>query len=230
MKTKIFTLLTALVLSASFMNAQTSFTFSCSQTFDTCSGSCTLYYMCSVTNNTSNTISVTQIIQSTNCPSGWYTTMCNVNGCFPSSVTSNTFTVAANSFETATYQIHTNTNLGTGTAQGRFENAANTSDGISFTLTGVNGSSTGVASFDNSNLTLSQNFPNPFSESTTIKYDLAQPDGKLIITDVFGRRIHEYKLNNVSGEVIVNEMKSGIYFYSLYSNDKMISKNKMLVQ
>ncbi|HLC82220.1 MAG TPA: T9SS type A sorting domain-containing protein, partial [Bacteroidia bacterium] len=88
--------------------------------------------------------------------------------------------------------------------------------------------------FDNSvnkALSLSQNFPNPFTTSTTINYQLEQSYGKLIITDIQGKNIAEYLLNDSSGKLVITEkFVPGVYFYSLYENNKLISKNKMIVQ
>ncbi|OFY99769.1 MAG: hypothetical protein A3K10_07260 [Bacteroidetes bacterium RIFCSPLOWO2_12_FULL_31_6] len=84
---------------------------------------------------------------------------------------------------------------------------------------------------ENNAFSLSQNFPNPFSISTTIKYNLEKPDGKLIITDIQGKKVAEYILSDNSGKILISEIfNPGIYLYSLYSSDKLISKNKMIVQ
>jgi len=157
--------------------------------------------------------------------------MCNPNGCFPTTTTSNTFIIAPASTVTAKFEIHAGSNAGSGTVSARFEDAAApTTNGKTFTIV-ANPSLTGIASVENSNLSLSQNFPNPFSTSTTIKYHLDNSNGKLVITDVQGKTISEYKLNNIAGEIILNEqLHSGTYFYSLYSNDKIIATNKMVVQ
>jgi hypothetical protein len=155
--------------------------------------------------------------------------MCNPNGCFPYTTTSNAFIIPPSSSVTAKFEIHAGSNTGNADVRVKFLDVANSSNGTTFHIVGS--TSTGIASVENSNSSLLQNFPNPFSTSTTIKYNLDNSNGKLLITDVQGKTISEYTLNNTSGEVIITEnLKSGIYFYSLYSNNKMISKNKMIVQ
>jgi len=160
---------------------------------------------------------------------GWYVTMCNPNGCFSSSTTQNAFIIPPSDSATAIFEIHAGSNTGNANVRVGFLDNAVSSNSITFHIVGS--TITGIASVENSNLSLSQNFPNPFSTSTTIKYNLDSPNGHLIITDIQGKTISEYKLSNTTGEVILTEnLKTGIYFSSLYSNNKMISKNKMLVQ
>lgn len=193
---------------------------------------CTL--TCTITNTSCGctTIQINQIIDSSfTLPVGWYVTMSNPNGNFPSTTTQNTFALplASGSSVTATFEIHSGNNTGNADVRVNFLNVANSSNNITFHIIGS--TSTGIASVENTNLFLSQNYPNPFVNTTTVKYNLEQPNGKIVITDISGKTIREYSLNSNSGEIILNEkLQSGIYFYSLYSNNKIITTNKMLIQ
>ena len=83
---------------------------------------------------------------------------------------------------------------------------------------------------------LSQNYPNPFNPSTTINYDLPY-DGKatLKIFDISGKEvstlINEFQ---TAGYYTIsfngNNLSSGIYFYSLTSNDISLTKRMLLVK
>lgn len=196
-----------------------------------CQTNSTCILTCTITNaSCCSSMNCNQIMDSSfTLPMGWYVTMCNPNGCFPPSTTQNAFILPPSGTVTAKFEIHSGSNPGNADVRVKFLDVANSSNGTTFHIVGS--TSTGIASVENSNTSLSQNFPNPFSTSTIIKYNLEQPNGKILITDILGKTISEYFLNNNSGEIILNQqLPSGTYFYSLYSNDKIISKNKMLVQ
>jgi alpha-tubulin suppressor-like RCC1 family protein len=75
-----------------------------------------------------------------------------------------------------------------------------------------------------------QNYPNPWSSSTTIQYNLTGNAGKIILNDVTGRIIKEISLTDSSGEIIIAEkIPSGIYFYSLQENGRTVLTQKMIV-
>jgi photosystem II stability/assembly factor-like uncharacterized protein len=88
---------------------------------------------------------------------------------------------------------------------------------------------------------LEQNYPNPFNPSTKIKFVLPDveridnPFYRLSVYDVLGKEVAKLvdsKLNPGNYEVEWNadNFPSGIYFYSLYSDDKLIQTRKMILQ
>ena len=72
---------------------------------------------------------------------------------------------------------------------------------------------------------LYQNFPNPFNESTTIKYTLPiRSHVKLVVFDLLGRTIstpvNELKsAGSYSVEFSASKLSSGIYYYRLQTDD-----------
>ncbi|MCI0473518.1 MAG: T9SS type A sorting domain-containing protein [Ignavibacteria bacterium] len=82
---------------------------------------------------------------------------------------------------------------------------------------------------------LLQNYPNPFNASTRIRYKLKKGiKTELIIYDVTGRQIALYKNeNSKQGEfdILFNgtDLASGVYFYSLVADDKIIETKKMVI-
>lgn len=173
-----------------------------------------------------------QTITNTMDPIGWNVLMCTSNGCYSYLPSGGSLGIVSNG-DSAHLNLHCGFVgiAGTGVVRVRVYETGNpsNSDTITFLYHAV--SSTGIADNLNGSTSLSQNFPNPFSASTTIKYNLEQPDGKIIITDIQGKEISGYQLQGHSGTlVITGDFKPGVYFYSLYSNNKIISKNKMIVQ
>lgn len=80
---------------------------------------------------------------------------------------------------------------------------------------------------------LEQNMPNPFTNTTTIHYNLPQKfaTAQIIITDNSGKTIKQ--LNVSAGKGIVNvdatALSSGTYNYSLVVDGKMISTKQMVL-
>jgi hypothetical protein len=81
---------------------------------------------------------------------------------------------------------------------------------------------------------LEQNIPNPFSNSTLIKYSLPPKyaSAKIIITDKNGKTLKEENLaGNGQGSISVNAatLASGAYQYSLYVDEKLVSTKQMIL-
>lgn len=81
---------------------------------------------------------------------------------------------------------------------------------------------------------LSQNTPNPSGSGTIIQYKLPQGTEQALIEiiDITGKKAATYPLYNSEGKVEVNAegFHSGMYFYSLYVDGKVLGRKKMLVQ
>ena len=78
------------------------------------------------------------------------------------------------------------------------------------------------------------NFPNPFSEYTTIEAFI--PDnvkgGEIVIYNLLGIVVKKYTLNMGYNAITVfsgDLQGDGIYFYAFMGNDQMLDKRKMIV-
>ena len=101
------------------------------------------------------------------------------------------------------------------------------------------GGSVGVEQVNNSipeNIQLYQNFPNPFNPITNIHYSISESGNvKIVIYDLLGQEIRTIvneKMN--AGNYIVNfdgsDLSSGIYYYSLESNGKKLTREMLLMK
>jgi len=84
------------------------------------------------------------------------------------------------------------------------------------------------------NAVLSQNYPNPFSSSTTIPLYIPEDvnSARLVLSDLFGRQIKSVEIGN-RGNISVHfqdsSLSNGLYYYSLYVDNKLCSSNKMIL-
>lgn len=84
-------------------------------------------------------------------------------------------------------------------------------------------------------LVLDQNQPNPFSESTVIKYNVPEKYGyaQLIFTTIEGRILKTIDIaKKGAGEITVyaNDLSNGIYTYTLVVDGKTVDSKKMVKQ
>ncbi len=88
----------------------------------------------------------------------------------------------------------------------------------------------------NSNaIILDQNSPNPFKEKTTINYNIPENvvHAKILFYDLNGHIINQLEINDRgNGRITVygEDLESGIYTYSLITDNKLIDTKKMIKQ
>ncbi len=77
---------------------------------------------------------------------------------------------------------------------------------------------------------LAQNSPNPFFESTQIKYELPGAKGVMRIHDLHGKLVEERILAKSAGVITVGDgLEAGMYVYSLWSNGVKLDSKRMIL-
>ncbi len=75
-------------------------------------------------------------------------------------------------------------------------------------------------------------YPNPNNGNMTLDYDLgASSNGIMYISDITGKLISTYSLQNSRGKLNINEhdFENGVYFYSIYVYDKTLKTDKVVI-
>jgi hypothetical protein len=95
---------------------------------------------------------------------------------------------------------------------------------------------TGVGEKDNKSITsVSQNYPNPFSQTSSIQVNLEKKANlKLVVTNLLGQQIMQIDRGAVqagSHEFVIDGSKldNGIYFYTVYAGKESVTR-KMIVE
>ncbi|MBC8310766.1 MAG: T9SS type A sorting domain-containing protein [Candidatus Marinimicrobia bacterium] len=88
-----------------------------------------------------------------------------------------------------------------------------------------------------SQLTLLQNFPNPFNPTTTISFSLEKSEAiNLSIFDLNGKNVYSvinnqfYSAGQHSVNIDANDLPSGLYFYQLQSGKNIFTKKMLLLK
>ncbi len=81
---------------------------------------------------------------------------------------------------------------------------------------------------------IEQNVPNPFSDRTSIRFQLAPgvESATLSIFNLNGAFVRDYQLNGNAGEVeiLAAEIGKGMYIYSLNQNGQEIISKRMIIK
>ena len=77
-----------------------------------------------------------------------------------------------------------------------------------------------------------QVYPNPVSNELNITHDLSVKEGviHLEIMDVMGRVLINKTINHTNNQIDINQLSSGLYFYNVLQNDKVVQSGKLVVE
>lgn len=146
-------------------------------------------------------------------------------GCFKISGTTSEQNTFAISLYVTPYGLATGTPLGDITLQ-----SLGSQQFASYDLVMGN---VGVQSLNSSKFDVIQNVPNPFSGSTSIKFNSPTSEPvNFYVFDMIGKQIHSSKINAVTGMNTINytseKLAPGAYFYTLANGKSRITK-RMIV-
>jgi hypothetical protein len=94
---------------------------------------------------------------------------------------------------------------------------------------------TGLQNLASSGVSLQQNIPNPFSQTTVIRYILPQTcnSALIVISNTAGNIIRQIPLSVSDGTDSITieggALSAGIYYYSLYVDNKLIDTKQMIL-
>jgi hypothetical protein len=97
----------------------------------------------------------------------------------------------------------------------------------------ANGVVSEIEKYQNSFYSISNAFPNPANSFVSIKYDISDSSQKrhIVLYDIFGKSLKKISLFDKKGTAKMNveDLNSGIYFYSLVIDEKVISTKKLVI-
>lgn len=227
MQLRTYTLLLLLIGLSANLSAQQGFTFyfENDDTSKTATTSPNVDFYGHVINNGSAALTSRWNVRNQNFPNGnWTFTVCDDNLCYAPGFTSQAQTTQPG--DTSLVKV---TMMSDGTGIGSLEISVtdenNAAETASFTIT-LDATTTGTEQLARM-VSFTQNAPNPFHSFTTVQYDLKGHEGHLSITDLTGRQVALYNLDP-SGQIqIGQDLKTGIYLYSLHIDGRVVVTKRL---
>jgi hypothetical protein len=197
-----------------------------------------------VTNVTGNVLNLrVQITDKSGLPADWLTQICFFENCFPPATESIDGEFPANGSEMLDISFLTGATPATGCVEVTLTNLDNTSEAVTMTFCATTStSSIGGGLPTARTLSLSQNFPNPFSASKSTNSTIAffmPTAGNVTLTvyNLLGKEIRTLinETRNVGKSSVAwdgrnnsgRQVPAGIYIYKLSTNAQSISKRLM---
>lgn len=127
-------------------------------------------------------------------------------------------------YEPKDYQLHLN-----------FYDLNNPADHLPHTLKfSVRNSFSNGIMFEEEGISVSDAYPNPTASLATIDYSILNADthASIVVHNLLGNRIMELPLDNAQTNVKIptDNFNNGVYFYSLYINEKRTITKKIIVK
>ena len=167
--------------------------------------------------------------------SGTICTMCFGINCYASGtyITPKQDTLIPNATDT-TFSGHYNPkgHLGESIVIFVFFNVANVNDSA-WLVVHFNATAVGVNNLFAMNTEISNPYPNPATNFTSINYTLPNTMDKamFVLTNITGSEVKKIEITN-KGKLNINsgDLNNGVYFCSFFINDKLIQTKKLIIQ
>ena len=73
-------------------------------------------------------------------------------------------------------------------------------------------------------------WPNPASQRVNVRFESFQTTARIEIFDLHGRLVKTAELDNISNEVKLERLNSGMYFYRILRKEKLVKTGKLIVE
>ncbi|MBX7107267.1 MAG: T9SS type A sorting domain-containing protein [Chitinophagales bacterium] len=175
-----------------------------------------------VTNNTNTTRTFRWIRIVEDAPAEWTTTVCDKNNCYSSATASQDFVLAANAG--GLLRLTVNPNLVTGEGHYQivvFDIYDSTNTNAVLHVNAVGKDFTGIADPIGTSLTM---YPIPAKDILNINFDGINNANSIAIYNVVGQKMKSVNVyaGSKSVAVPVADLKKGVYFLRVYSNNKEV--------
>jgi hypothetical protein len=152
---------------------------------------------------------------------GWLSTICDVNLCYPDNVDSADFTLAGNSIGNVDGHFYPNNIVGSGTMRVRIYQISNPSNSVIVTFIG---STTGVSVNQLSKPTLKV-YPVPTDNYLFLETTASFENADIEIYNMIGKRVAQFRSSAMKSRVSVGHLPKGQYIIRLNNGRDVLTKH-----
>jgi hypothetical protein len=173
-----------------------------------------------VINNGENPVNLRWVKLNNNIVSGWSSTICDVNACYPSTTDSADFTLAARATGNVDGHFYPNNVVGNGTMRVRIYEVGNPSNQLFITFIG----STNAASVSLLTKPVLKMYPVPAQDYLTLETQLENGNGTAEIFNAIGKKVADFHLNGNKTRISIGHLPKGHYLVRVNTGKGIITK------
>lgn len=152
--------------------------------------------------------------------SGWLSTICDVNLCYPDNVDSADFTLAGNSIGNVDGHFYPNNIVGNGTLRVRVYEISNPSNSVIVTFIG----STTGASVNHLSKPSLKVYPVPTDNYLFVETAVAFEYADIEIYNMIGKKVAQFKNNGLKSRISVGHLPKGQYIIRMNNGQTVLTK------
>lgn len=174
-----------------------------------------------VVNNAASTANLRWVKLQTSMPTGWTSTVCDINACYPDNTDSADFSLGARATGNIDGHFYPGNVVGNGVLRVRVYEVGNPSNQVVITFIGSTNAAS-VGSLGKPSLKL---YPVPAVEFVNVELNLPAEDGHIEVYNMIGKKMAEFPLNGSKTRIPIGHLPRGQYLVRVESNKGLVTKS-----
>jgi len=174
-----------------------------------------------VVNNAASTATFRWVKLQTTMPTGWTSTVCDINACYPDNTDSADFSLGARATGNIDGHFYPGNVVGNGVLRVRIFEVGNVSNQVTITFIG----STNAASITSLSKPSLKLYPVPAVDFVHVELNLPSEDGQIEIYNMIGKKMAEFPMNGMKTRIPVGHLPRGQYVVRVQSSRGLTTKS-----
>lgn len=174
-----------------------------------------------IVNNSGSIANLRWVKLQTSMPTGWASTVCDINSCYPDNTDSADFSLNARATGNIDGHFYPNNIVGNGTLRVRVYEVGNPSNQVVITFIGSTNAAS-VTSLSKPSLKL---YPVPAVDYVTVELNYPAESGQIQIFNMIGKKIGDFPINGSKNRISVGHLPRGQYLIRVESSRGLITKS-----
>lgn len=174
-----------------------------------------------IVNNSANSANLRWVKLQTAMPTGWLSTVCDINSCYPDNTDSADFTLGARATGNIDGHFYPNNVIGNGTLRVRVYEVGNPSNQVIVTFIGSTNAAS-IAALAKPSLKL---YPVPAVDYINVELNYQAENGQIQIFNMIGKKMAEFPLSGNKSRIPVGQLPKGQYLIRIESSKGLTTKS-----